>query len=177
MAIEVTFCMNVSRDRRLTEKEINAQFDTYRSELLANDQYYGAILISSPGQPDVVVDDEVWATVQNLCFLSTPDLIAGKSVSVPYFRYGSELSVNVEGNEVVISGEFVPIGRFALQELLPALYDCGLRYIQFLRRLGEYSSYYEPTIKYLEEQAEVALQALEAAGYGISYSDQTPSKT
>ena len=160
MTVEVSFCIKIERDICLSEKDIDTNFNTYRSGLLSNDNLYGELIITSPGQPDIHIDDEVWATVQNLCFLAIPDLLAGKSVRIPYFRYASELKVDTVGPEVSISGEFVRTGRFMLQPLVIALYSCGQRFIQFLRRLSENDPNYEALIQHLEQQVKVARQAL-----------------
>lgn len=161
MTVEVSFCMNIGENVCLSEKDMDTSFDDYRSELLANDNHYGEVVISSPGQPDIRIDDEVWATIQNLCFLAIPNLRAGKPVVVLYFRYDSELRLDPEGQEVLISGEFIPMGKVKLQELIPALYSCGKRFINFLRRLGGDNPNYTILIKHLEEQAEIARQALD----------------
>jgi hypothetical protein len=166
VTVKVHFCVLVSRDKCLTEAEIETQFDVYREALLANDQYYGTITISSDDHPDVVIDDEVWATVQNLCFLAAPDLIAGKSVEIPYFRYGSSLKLTVEGDYVRFAGEFIPTVQVPRRELLWELYACGLRYIDFLRKLGQLDPNFMITAQNLTQQAGMAKEAIARAGPG-----------
>ncbi len=161
MAVDAHFCVTLARDRCVAEDEIQSQFNTYREALLKNTQYYGAIIIRSDRGPDLVIDDEVWATVQNLCFLAAPDLIAGRVVEVPYFRYGSALILSPHGEDVVFSGEFIPTVSLPIKEVLPPLYQCGLRYTNLLRRLGEYEPNSSVMANNLLAQSEVARRAIE----------------
>ncbi|MFP5272945.1 hypothetical protein [Coleofasciculus sp. G1-WW12-02] len=175
MTVEVTFCVNINRDLCVSEEEINANFDTFRLELLEDGNYYGevlngAVVISSPGQPDIRVEDELEATVHNLCFQFIPDLVAEKHIVVTYFRYYGYLRLDPEGDYVLLSGDSVPMVRILRDELAPALYNCGLRFIKFWRRLRDDPAY-EEIFQDFEGLAEVARQSLESKKLKIGLSD------
>lgn len=161
MSIEVTFCLNIGEDVCIDEDEINARFDAYLPSLLTDEDYIGNIIINSPGQPVIRIEDELWAIVQNLCFLSIPNLLLGKSVDILYYSYNGHLRLEPDGNEVVISGDYIPVVKVARQELVNALYSCGHRFVEFFRRLKGSNPNFSATIEHLEKQEEIAKQALE----------------
>lgn len=137
MAVEVTFRMQVELNAWVGEQDLAADLGPHLAALLANDQSYGELIIRSEGQPEVSVDDEMWSTVANVCFVGVAELLAGREVVNPYMRYNGEVRLTPEGERVRVSGDFIPTAVYERRELLPALHECGRRYVKFLRRLGE----------------------------------------
>jgi hypothetical protein len=163
MTVQATFRMQVGANTFLDEEEINHNLEAHRPALLANDNNYGEVVIRSAEPPDIRIDDEVWATVHNLCFGAIPGLLVGKGVTVDLLRYPGVVELVPQGGQVRISGTVIPTRVFQTRELLPALYACGRRYLHFLRRLGGGDANYEAIISHLESQAENARKALGAA--------------
>jgi len=161
MAVEVTFCIHTRARRCVPEEIIANEFAAWRPTLLGKHQGYGAILIRAPGQPAVDVDDELWALVQNLCFLPIPDLLAAHPVDIPYFRYADTFRLEPIGDKIRISGGMLPEAEFPGRPLLDGLYDCGRRFIALLRRLGD-DARHGDTIVLLENASVRAAAALDA---------------
>lgn len=163
MAVEVTFRMQVELNEWVGEQEIAADLGRHRAALVANDQGYGELIIRAGGQAEVGVDDEMGATVANVCFYGVAELAAGREVVCPYMRYAGELRLTPEGERVRVSGDFIPSAAYDRRELLPALCDCGLRYVKFLRRLGDEAGAggFVEMAEHLERLAESARAALE----------------
>ncbi|HKX29012.1 MAG TPA: hypothetical protein VJ302_15050 [Blastocatellia bacterium] len=162
MTVEVTFCLYINKDLCLGESDINDDFDSHRAGLIANTNNYGNVIIRSVGQPEIYIDDEVWATVNNLCLGSIPALLAGEAVVVGYLRYNGEVTLTPKDHQIQISGDFISTSLIESRELLPALLDCGRRYIQFLHRFDGSDVDYVDIIKHLDTQFEIASQALNA---------------
>lgn len=167
MGVTATFCVNISSDDCIDEEQLNTEFESNRPKIIADERRHGAIngaiVIRSPQNPDIRVEDELEAVVQNVCFLALPDLLAGKRVIVPYFRYPGEIELKPEGHQLLMSGEAIPEERLELREAVFAFYECGQRVVSFLRRLrsdGAESAESEDAIRYLEGKEKVARQAL-----------------
>lgn len=168
MSVEVTFWIYVDGETCLNEYVITAELDQYRVRLedIINERHTGYIVIASSAISDnkIEVNDDVEYVVQELCFLAIADLLNHKSVNISYFTSHGYLKLEPEGELIHISGKYIPNAEFFSAELLPALYHCGLRYIDLLRRLIKDKPYYESYIARLETHAELARQALEKAG-------------
>jgi hypothetical protein len=161
--VEVTFCLCIGGEITLSEQEIDASIDVHRSWLRNRDIYDGAIIVDSLGNPIVRAEDELSAIVKNFCFEAIPDLIGSKNFVMGYHDHHGYLRLDTEASNVVISGDDIPTIRVPYNELLPALYECGKRFINFLIKLkGESSdSSLEDLIQYLKDKGEVARKALE----------------
>jgi hypothetical protein len=107
-------------------------------ERLADDELDGAVVLEAPGQSRLEIVDELWAVVQNLCFRAVHWLLEGEGDSF-VFRLTSQ-----DGTVVVlrmaiqarIFGDHIPALTARIDELAPALYACGARYLRFLEQVG-----------------------------------------
>lgn len=162
-AVKVTFLVFVGSELEFSEEEINASIDVHRSRLRDRNRYDGAIIVNSPGNPIVQAEDELPAIVQNFCFGAIPKLIAGENVVISYYDHYGYLRLDPEASYILISGDDIPTIRVSCSKLLPVLYQCGKRFIDFLIKLKGEScdSDLEDLIHYLEDKSEVALKALE----------------
>ena len=160
--VKVVFRLFVGSELELSEEEINVSLDVYRSRLRTRNRYDGAIIINSPGQPIVQAEDELPAIVKNICFGAIPDLIAGKKVVIGYYDHYGELRLEPQVSNILISGDDIPTITVPCREFLPALYDCGQRFIRFLTHLkGEASDReLEDLIRFLADIGKVASEAL-----------------
>lgn len=163
---EVTFSLFIGDNLDLNEQELNARLDMYRPRLRNLDKYLyfeGVIHISYPGQPVVKADDEMPAIVQNLCFIAIPKLIDSKDIVIEHIDHYGNIKLTHELSNIIISGNDIPTIKVPRSELIPELYKCGQRFIQFLINLkGETEdSKLEDLIHYLEDKGEIARKALE----------------
>ncbi|MBG1271105.1 hypothetical protein [Nostoc sp. WHI] len=163
MTVKVTFCAQIREGNDflcIAEDDLEAKFEDYREKLFSNTGNDGFIIISSPEQPDVQIQDELWAIIQNLCFIAIPDLIAHKSVVIRIYNNYGYVRLDPEADLVRISGDGLPDVRVTRAELITSLYACGKRFIQFLRKLGEDDPEYKDIIEGVEEHAKLAQQTL-----------------
>ena len=164
MTVKVTFCTNIREGNDfccISEDDLDIKLDYYREKLLTNTDNDGFIVISSAEQPDVRIQDELWAITQNLCFIAIPDLITHKSVVIRIYSNYGYVRLDPEGDLVRISGDSLPDVRVKRVELITSLYSCGQRFIKFLRKLRENDIEYQDILEGLEEYAKLAQQALD----------------
>lgn len=161
MTTTVTFCIQLGNEECLSEYDITADFESFREKLCEIEVLEGAIIINSSGNPEIRVEDELEAAIQNICFLSIPKLKAGEHVVVRYFSIYGYFRLDPEGDNVLISGDYVPSIRVLRNDLLLALYACGQRFVALLRQLRAGDPLYEGNISHLEDQAESARRIIE----------------
>jgi hypothetical protein len=98
-----------------------------------DDPIEGAVVI---GQAEIV--DALTSAVLRLCFQCSDALLVPSGA----YHYGYEaenvsanLQTSDDGTTITVSGFGLPTQALPARELLPALYACGMRYIQLLERL------------------------------------------
>jgi hypothetical protein len=164
MPIEIKFSVYVDEERCLDEDTVLADLDQYGSGLV-EDRRVGTVFIYFQEAPDdcIEIEDELEYLVDELCFRHITDLIAHHCVMIEFWSYPGHIQLDAKEVYTHISGDYIPNIKAALSaELLPALYNCGKRYIQLLKRLVRDKADYE-NIARLETHAKVARQALEDA--------------
>ncbi len=173
MAVMVEFCVNLGNDTCVGEDRINADLGHYYLELAAVEERDGAIdgavLIRVPGEPEVKVEDEFEAIVENLCSRAIPDLVAGRRVVVRYFQYCGYLRLDPEDQNMLISGDFVPKVRTNLRETALGFYECGQRFLEFWLRYKENDPAYVASVQDMMGEADKSRKAIdtaEIAGWG-----------
>jgi hypothetical protein len=161
MALEVTFCVDVRNDGCVEEKELEARLDDLRPRILADDYIEGAVTIRpNPDSAEVRVEDMMEALVLNLCFGAIGGILAREHVVVSYFNMYGYLRMDPEADLELISGDYVPTVRVPYYDLAEALYGCGVRFVDFYRRLTGGDPYYEENLKAMEEKAQEAARIL-----------------
>jgi len=167
VSVTVAFCVSIASDACVDEDQITADFEHYRPKILADEErdgaLDGAVLIRVPGEPEVKVEDELEAIVENLCIRAIPDLVAGRHVVVRYFQYYGYLRLDPEDQNVLISGDFVPKVRISLRETTLGLYECGRRFLTFLLRYKESDPAYVASIQDMMREADEARKAIDTA--------------
>lgn len=106
------------------------------------------------------IDDELWVVVLQFCFNAIPALLSGQKFIYNHFSYAGQTVLAPDGAMVLISGEFVPQASIPRDDLLPALYDCGERFVHLLHRLSQLDRKHETTAKDLALPSEMAKAAL-----------------
>ncbi|WP_138502614.1 hypothetical protein [Nostoc sp. PA-18-2419] len=166
MKTKVEFCAYIREGNEfpcIDENTLKVDFKKYRDKLINYLDADGLIVISSLDEPNtrVQIQDELWAIVQNLCFITIPDLVAEKSAVVRIYNNYGFVRLDPEGNIVRISGDGIPDIRIDRSELIVALYDCGKRFIEFFRMLRGNDLEYQDVIQGLDEHAKTAKQSIE----------------
>ncbi|MCF2150973.1 hypothetical protein IQ276_032020 [Desmonostoc muscorum LEGE 12446] len=166
MKTKVEFCAYIREENEfpcIDENTLKIDFEKYREKLINNLDADGLIVISSLEEPDtrIQIQDELWAIVQNLCFIAILDLVAQKSAVVRIYNNYGYVRLDPEANQVRISGDGIPDVRIDRSDLIIALYDCGKRFIEFFRMLRGNDLEYQDVIQGLEEHAETAKQCIQ----------------
>jgi hypothetical protein len=131
--IDVHFAIDFF-DGTLSQRWDEAAIEAHLDELVTlDDPIEGAVAI---GQAEII--DVLSSAVLRLCFQCTDALLVPSGAY--HYRYEAEnLSANLQtsddGTTIAVSGFGLPSQALPARELLPALYACGVRYIELLERL------------------------------------------
>lgn len=159
----VTFEVHAVLDndlKEISEKVIMDEFNNYRDILMEQDVLEGSLVIEVQDQPLLKVTDELWAAVQNLCFACVPALLEEKRECYiyTYTSYDGHIVILPLAGLVRLIGEDTPTITETKQKLLPELFDCGIRYLEFLKRLGGHMN---KSAQYLQPFADKAHSLLQ----------------
>lgn len=126
----------------------------------------GAIVIEG-----AAVVDDLASAVQRLCFEAVVALIApGATYGYRYFTANQEAQLTATESSITLRGDDCPTREIPRQDLLPALFSCGHRYLELLTRLGEGGRTTSTVeLAHLRGFAERARAALAEAGLIRSY--------
>jgi hypothetical protein len=156
--IDVQFCVSIGNNTCLRENILREGFARYKDLLYARVDHEGAILFEANGLPEVRIEDELQVAIPGICFRSVPEFIAGRSYGYSYFSMAGVVSFDPQGDAVQISGDYIPTICLARLELAERVYECGLRFIDYLRLLR--GDAWNSVIDSLGGEAEVARRAL-----------------
>lgn len=150
----------------LAEAELDQGLDLVFEHLRNDDVLTGAIILSGPDMPEFVMPDEMLALITGFCFESIVALLERQQETYVYnfFNCGSIcVLVASRGIVTILSDddqEGMPTIRCQQGELLPALYRCGVRYMEFLKRLERAGRQDAASPQHLVASAERARNAL-----------------
>jgi len=131
--IDVHFAIDFF-DGTLNQRWDEAALESHLDELVTlDDPIEGAVAI---GQ--AVVIDALTSAVLRLCFQCIDALLV--PLGAYHYSYEAEnvsalLETSDDGATIAVSGSGLPSQTLPSRELLPALYACGVRYIELLERL------------------------------------------
>ncbi len=94
--------------------------------------------------------DDLDYIIPRLCFLSIPGLSTGKTYHIIKASSSGSLDMRIDQDRVLISGTNIRPAAFQREDLLNALYRCGLRFLEFLKSLNVDTDTYDGTINELE---------------------------
>jgi hypothetical protein len=132
--IDVHFAIDFTLDGKLNQRWHEAAIEAHLEEVGAlDDPIEGAVAI---GEAEII--DTLFSAVLRLCFQCLNSLIVPDGV----YRYRYEaanafaqLQTSGDGTTITIAGSGLSSQTLPTRELLPALYACGVRYIELLERL------------------------------------------
>ena len=161
MSISVHFCVDVKGSGCVAEEQLFSNWERYRPALLANKRLEGAIIIAAPGTEQVCFEDELPNPVLHLCFGAVPAILKGDPVTVAYFNQPGEIRIAVDGAVAHVSGDFLSSLQADRRELAVALFGCGRRFLDLLRKMPpDAAHYWERTLALFAEPEKAAEQAL-----------------
>lgn len=161
MALEVVFCVDIRNNECAEEEELDARFDDLLPRIVANDYLEGSVIIRpSPDSAEVRVSDMLEALTLNLCFGAIRGILAREHVVVSYFSIYGYFRMDPEAHLELLSGDYVQTVRVPYYDLAEGLYNCGLRFIEFYRRLRGSDPDYVDNLKIMEEKAQEAARIL-----------------
>ncbi|GAA4924002.1 hypothetical protein LX16_5354 [Stackebrandtia albiflava] len=161
----VTFALSLPGDTRsLPEAELgdaSARID----EDVDFENVDGALTVAT-GAAELVVEDELSAAVSGLCFEAVTRLLDTPELPYAYrCAYQTAHVVLVPMMDTIrLFGEGTPVVDAPRRELLPAMYDCGMRYVRFLSGRDDHWAGY--VVETLRSRAEVTAEALARHGLG-----------
>lgn len=129
-------------------------------ELRDDEPLDGALVFTGDDQPRVAIIDDLRSAVQRLCFMSLSALLQpGEGFGYLYFTSGERAQLDATDDAVAIHGGDVPDASFPRTELVLALYGCGLRYLEWAKKLGRADD-----LRQLGPHADQARDTLRQAG-------------
>jgi hypothetical protein len=135
MAVTVSFSIFFDDEQssiEVNEDELFNNYELYKKQLSEMPQILGSVIISSPGQPQILVYDDLLNSVRDVCFDSIANLANGIVYTYSYFESGESIEMVPSGNSISISGEHILPAMFDRDELLLSLYSCGQRFMNFI---------------------------------------------
>jgi hypothetical protein len=127
----VTFALRTGR-AYTAETELLDHAEAWRAALAANENLEGILTIQA-GEEEIHIEDDLDATVQNLCLRATVELLAGREARMLYFCCAGELILRPEGAEVRISGDFLTMEVvLPLRALVRSLIESARRFLHLL---------------------------------------------
>jgi hypothetical protein len=163
MTTTVTFTLSLPGDTEpLPEAELKEASGRIDAEL-DFENVDGAVVITA-GDQALEVEDELSATISGLCFGGVASLLDEPDRPFLHrFAYQTAHIVMIPMMDSVrIFGEQTPVVTVDRDNLLPALYDCGLRYVKFLESHTDHWAGY--AAETLRSRAELTRRALTAHG-------------
>jgi len=160
--IEVKFSIDliVNNQVQILSEDIISTIKDDSIELLKQQEVIiGSIEIKVSDQEQLIVSDELWAAVQNICFECITAIFDGKKENYLYrfTEYEGHINLIPDGNKIRIISENAPMVTAPANELFTALYKCGKRFIAFLKIIEGNDG---PIVSYLEPFAERAKLSL-----------------
>ncbi|MCP4372859.1 MAG: hypothetical protein GY797_32860 [Deltaproteobacteria bacterium] len=163
MLVKVTLSLYVDDETCLDIDVINQNVEKYKGGLVS--AYHNGILSIiefESAEPSLEIEDELQGQVPDICFQALPELFEKQSVIFGNWAYGGHIEIQLIDKYVHFSGTHIPKTRFSKVSLLPALYECGMKYLYLLHRLNEHNGNFTKRIEIIENKAQLAKKTLES---------------
>jgi hypothetical protein len=134
--VNVTFAIEISPDRFLSEEDLAADFEKLRPELAAAQDPLGTIYLDAPAySASAVFYDTLEVLIERLCLGAPAALASGSDVDFRLFTEPLRIRMTLNEDDVLIFEDEDEIARLPKAELLPAQSACGARYVAFVEKL------------------------------------------
>jgi hypothetical protein len=161
--MKITFELDLN-GKRLTEQELRTDLKKLRQALIKAENLDGILRFEDRTPASrFELGDTLAPLIANLCFGPIAALAADETVDVEFFSCEARVRLEPAGKDVVISWEGEPPRKLPRAQLLPALVECGERYVDFVKRLHGSDPDWADEIKTLTEAAKKARSGLSAA--------------
>lgn len=145
MSIEIKYWVKGTDGVYLSEDEI----EWHISELNELEVMPGVISIVSK-TCHIDLTDDLDYLIPQLCFLSIPNLASNESFHITKANASGNYEIREDKGQIWISGSNISPIAFHKEDFLKALFQCGLRFLEFLKILSMDTDRYEGTIKELQ---------------------------
>jgi hypothetical protein len=136
MMLKIEYQILLPSGDMLTEQSLQSLRYLYEDLFDSYGFCEGAIHISDDAGFDMLIEDELPALIKNLCFeANAEEQLTGRGIYY-YVSDVSRLYLTREGEKVSVSSNREFISTFNRDEWSTRLGDCGKRYIQLLRTIG-----------------------------------------
>lgn len=163
MTMYAYFRVELDQYHQLNEFDLTVLTNAQLSALSQKRAFEGILVLAHQGSPDIQICDEIEPWVQNLCFDSIPKMLAGQSHEILYFSRPGFVRIEPKGESVRLSGDLIPTIQLPIHTLIPALYDCGNRFIKWASKVKQGYVSYLSNLNYIAEYRQPALNALKDA--------------
>lgn len=165
--LTVYFVVDIPGDEQIysvDELLLADKLNEYQDNLRDMEYREGSLVFRAENGDLVSIVDDLDAMVQNLCFDCISVLLDERRECFLYRGMSSPCHIVVipVGPLMLIIGDEIVTIRGTQQALLPALFHCGLRYLDLLKKLG-----LDEHIQYLQGFAEQARAALVSHGFSV----------
>jgi len=92
----------------------------------------GLLVIKADGQLDVTISDELWHQLSHL-LRAMVDLLTRTLpyASIPYFSQPGAYDITPEGEQLVLSGEYIPTARYPRDDLARTVAAVATRWLAY----------------------------------------------
>lgn len=127
--MNVVFRLGLRDDRWVEESELSGELPL--DAIADRPELEGAIVLGG----EVEIEDALGNIALNLCARAARELSAGRTALFETYTYDSEVRLEPVGEDIEVSGRFVPTTRFERAPLLDGLVACGERIVALMRRV------------------------------------------
>jgi hypothetical protein len=96
----------------------------------------GILSIRANGQPDIQINDELWHQLMHLS-RAAGELAGGHRAAVPYSGMPGGYELAPEGDEVVVSGDYIATARYPLEDFRRAVFAATERWLAYAAQVGD----------------------------------------
>jgi hypothetical protein len=96
----------------------------------------GLLTIRATCTADITIDDELWHQVMHLA-RAAGELANGHPAAIPYSAMPGAYELTPEGDDVVVSGDYIQTTRLPRQELVAAAFAVADRWVSHARASGD----------------------------------------
>ena len=146
--IKVTYYITFDYLRFYSEQELKEGTPELLNALSHASAIEGAIEIRTPEKTGEI-RDELLPWIENLCFAAIPEIAGGEVVHIDYFNHSGYIDLLPENGRVKITGNSIRELTCPQKELLQQLFDCGKRFILFMKTVKKHDADFMANLNYI----------------------------
>jgi hypothetical protein len=139
MKIYFTLLTSDTEFNFVSEADLIENIDKYRSFLsLERKPHIAKLLIEVPDQPPLEIIDEMWNAALSFCFYQVGEVLKnGKGLYKIAMGMGKSVQLESLESDLITLTTDEGLFKYEKKVLLKNLYNCGVRYLEFLNVLND----------------------------------------